>query len=163
MFRRSWDKRRIVFTKKILAFGNVADDGVLDIVPLHEIKNVRDSSLQIEVIADDDSELNGTAASNDDGAENKNVFEIVTDVDGYNSGRTYQIQAVSAQDFRTIFDNLTKLAIAAREGAEAKSRFKKSQQRVGKVFNSNVVQIVMAILIFGVRNISNRMCLRYWS
>ncbi len=129
---------------------------MLDVVPLHEVRNIRDNSAQNEIIAEDESETNGTTTSNEDGADNKNVFEIETSPEGYNSGRTYQIQAENGGEFRTIFDNLTKLASAARDEAEAKSRFNKSQQRVGKVFNSNIVQLVMAILIFGVRKINSQ-------
>ena len=141
-----------MFTKKIIAFANANEDGVLDIVPLHEVMNVRDTTLQNEIMADEDSEFEGTTPSDDDQTEVKNVFEIETNPEGYNSGRVYQIQAESAQDFRTLFDNLTKLASVAREEAEAKTRFKKSQQRVGKVFNSNIIQRALAILVFGVRS-----------
>jgi hypothetical protein len=149
---RSWDKRRIVFTKKIIVFANVNDDGVLDIVPLHEVKNIRDTTLQDEIITDNDSELKGSIDSDDHVTGKKYTFEIETIPEGYNSGRVYRIQAESARDFRTILDNLPKLANVAREEAEAKSRFNKSQQRVGKVFNSNIIQRALAILVFGVRN-----------
>ena len=151
LYCRSWDTRRLVFNKKVIAFANVNDDSVLDLVPLREVKNVRDTTLQNEIMADEDSEFDGTSVSNEDGPDAKNMFEIETNPEGYNSGRVYQIKAMSAQDFRSIFDNLTKLANTAREEAEAKSRFKKSQQRVGKVFNSNIIQRVLAVLVFGVR------------
>lgn len=147
---RSWDKRRIVFTKKIIAFANVNDDGVLDIVPLHEVKHVRDTSLQNEIMAEDDSQFDGSSENDNDDTVKKNVFEIETIPEGYNSGRVYQIQAASAHDFRTLLNSLTNLSNTAREDAEAKSRFKKSQQRVGKVFNSNIIQRALAVLVFAV-------------
>ncbi len=141
-----------MFTRKIIAFANANDDGVLDIVPLNEVRRIRDTSLENEIIADDDSDINGTVSSNNEGAGMRTTFEIETDPVGYNSGRVYKIQAASAQDFRTIFDNLTNLSTAARDEAEAKSRFEKSQQQVGKFFNSKFLQRILVILIFGVRN-----------
>ena len=143
-----------MFTKKIIAFSNVNDDSVLDIVPLHEVINVRDTTLQNEIMGDADSEFDGTSDSDADETIKKNIFEIETNPEGYNSGRVYQIQAASAHDFRKIFNDLTKLASTAREEAEAKSRFKKSQQRVGKVFNSNIVQGALAILVCAVSTAS---------
>ncbi len=124
------------------------DEGVLDIVPLHEVKSIRDTTLQNEIMLDNDSDFDGSEI---DETVKKNVFEIETEPEGYNSGRIYQIQAASAEDFRCLLEDLTKLASAAREEAEAKSRFKKSQQRVGKVFNSNIIQRILAVLVFGVR------------
>jgi hypothetical protein len=150
---RSWDRRRIVYTKKIIAFSNVNNDAVIDVIPLHEVAGIRDTSRINAILADDTSEVNGSAGSNDDSTANssKNVVEIETSPAGYNSGRMYQIKAKSAQHFRNIFDDLTKLSTKAREEAEAKTKFKKTQNRVGKVVNSNPVQRFFAILIFAVR------------
>jgi hypothetical protein len=141
-----------VFTKKIIAFSNVNDDAVIDIIPLHEVLMIRDMSFYNE-IADDGSEFNGTAASEEEKStaeSNKNQFQIETSPQGYNSGRIYQIEANLPQSFRVLLEDLTKLSAAAREEAEAKSRFKKTQEKVGKVFNSDIVQRVLAIMIFGV-------------
>ncbi len=156
----SWDRRRIVFTKKIITFSNVSDDSIIDIIPLHDITCIRDTSILAEISADDISELNGTAGSSDDNTaiSSKNVFEIETSPAGYNSGRKYQIKAKSNLEFRAIHGDLTKLSTTAREEAEAKSKFKKSQDRVGKIYNSNPVQRFLAILIFAVRKRLPRKC-----
>ncbi len=147
---RKWNPRRIVFTRKIIAFSNVNDDAVIDVIPLHEVVMIRDLSLFNE-IADNGSEFNGTANSDEESAEsNKNQFQIETSPQGYNSGRTYQIESESPQNFRILVEDLTKLSAVAREEAEAKSRFKKTQERVGKVFNSDIIQRILAIMIFGV-------------
>ncbi len=131
------------------------DDAVIDVIPLHEVAGIRDTSRLNEIVADDTSEVNGTAGSNDDNTaiSSKNVVEIETSPAGYNSGRMYQIKAKSAQEFRNIFEDLTKLSTNARDEAEAKTKFKKTQDRVGKIFNSNPVQRFFAILIFAVRNV----------
>ena len=144
----------MTFTHKIIAFSNVNDEGVIDVIPLHEVMCIRDTSLRKESIADefDTSEVNGSNSSHDEttAVSGKNVFEIETNPAGYNSGRLYQIRAKSAQDFRAMFEYLTKLSSDAREEAEAKTKFKKSQDRVGKVFNSNPLQGFLAVLIFAV-------------
>ncbi len=142
-----------MFTRKIIAFGNGNEDGVLDVVLLHEVTNVRDMSLQNEIMADDESEIDGTVSSNDDVTRRQNMLEIETHPEGYNSGRIYRIRAASANDFRIILDNLARLSVMARDEADAKSKFKKSQQRVGEIFNSNIIQRIIALLILGVRNI----------
>ena len=94
MRNRSWVPRRIVYTKKVIAFANLNDDEVLDVVPMHEIDVVRDLSILGE-IADDESQYNAesvengetsTSAENDDGNA-KNVMQIETSPEGYNSGR----------------------------------------------------------------------------
>ena len=139
-----------MYTKKIIAFSNMNDDAVIDVIPLHEVVMIRDMSL-LNDIADDGSEFNGTATSDGESAESsKNQFQIETSPQGYNSGRAYQVEANSAQNFRILLEDLAKLSAAAREEAEAKSKFKKTQERVGKVFNSDIVQRILAIMIFGV-------------
>ena len=94
MRNRSWVPRRIVYTKKVIAFANLNDDEVLDVIPMHEIDVVRDLSIFGE-IADDESQYNAesvengetsTSAENDD-SNTKNVLQIETVQDGYNSGR----------------------------------------------------------------------------
>jgi hypothetical protein len=148
----AWDRRRIVFTKKIIAFSNVNDDAVLDLIPLHEVTCIRENSQINEMMADDSSDINGVNTMNDDNSSvsNKNLFEIETNPTGYNSGRVYQIKAKSVKDCRTMVDDLTKLSANARDDAEAKSKFKKSQERFGKIYNSNTVQQFLATLIFAV-------------
>ncbi len=133
------------------------DDAVIDIIPLHEVLMIRDMSFYNE-IADDGSEFNVTATSDEEKStaeSNKNQFQIETSPQGYNSGRVYLIEVNSAQRFRVLLEDLTKLSTTAREEAEAKSRFKKTQDKVGKVFNSDIVQRILAIMIFGVNNVAN--------
>jgi hypothetical protein len=135
----------------------VNDDAVIDIIPLHEVLMIRDMSFYNE-IADDGSEFNVTATSDEEKStaeSNKNQFQIETSPQGYNSGRVYLIEVNSAQRFRVLLEDLTKLSTTAREEAEAKSRFKKTQDKVGKVFNSDIVQRILAIMIFGVNNVAN--------
>ncbi len=56
-------------------------------------------------------------------------FQIKTAVDGYNSGRTYHLQATSAASCAELADRLAAAAVAAKKAKEAKTRFEQSQAR----------------------------------
>jgi hypothetical protein len=56
-------------------------------------------------------------------------FLIRTSVDGYNSGRTYHLQASSAAQCAALADKLAAASAAAKKAKEAKTRFEKSQAR----------------------------------
>ena len=144
---RSWEARRVVYTKKIIALCNANDDDILDIIPLREIIVIRDMS-NLDAIADDASQFNDGSVEN--GETEANILQIETQADGYNSGRPYQIQAKTGQDFRALMEDLVKLSTLAREEAEAKSRFKKLRDRVGRVYNSNASQRFFAFMIVAV-------------
>ena len=121
----SWDSRRIVYTKKLIAFSNPNDDEVLDFIPLSEIIAVRDMSL-IGEIADDASQFNAESVENEEASAEGgaaaigNVLMIETKPEGYNSGRPYEIQAKTGQDFRALLQDVTKLSNTAREQAGAR-------------------------------------------
>ena len=65
-------------------------------------------------------------------------------------GRPYQIQSKTRQDFTVLLEDLTKLSAIAREEAEAKSRFKRLQGRVGAVYSSDTSQRFFGLMIIGV-------------
>ncbi len=56
-------------------------------------------------------------------------FQIRTAIDGYNSGRTYHLQASSAEQCAELTGRLAAAATAAKKAKEAKTRFEKSQAR----------------------------------
>ena len=149
---RGWIPRRLIYTKKLIAFSNLKEEDVLDVIPMSEIFIIRDMSI-LDKIAEDgsDSEDEVLDCSVENEERTKNVLQIETTPDGYNSGRPYQIQAKNGQDFRTLFDDLTKFSAIAREEAEKKSKFNKLQAKVGKVFNSKPMQQFFAMMIIGVR------------
>jgi hypothetical protein len=148
----------MVYTRKMIVFSNLDDDAVLDLIPMHEIIMIRDMTVIFGADVDDDDSVSNDLQEEDEGENdeahgadsNKNVLQIETSPEGYNSGRPYQIQAATGQDFRALLEDFTKLSLAAREEAEAKSRFRKLQDKVGKVFNSDFTQRFLAILIFAV-------------
>jgi hypothetical protein len=56
-----------------------------------------------------------------------NSFQIRTAIDGYNSGRTYHLQAASAVQCIELANKLAAAATAAKKAREAKTRFERSQ------------------------------------
>ena len=128
---------------------------VLDLIPMHEIATVQDMELDQDI--EDESaefEKNNPQESEDDDDDlcksQKNSFILKTTEGGYNSGRKYSIRAKNLQEMRLMVQELTKLSSKAREDAEAKSRLQKFQEKIARVFDSDMIQRFLAILIFSV-------------
>ncbi len=83
-------------------------------------------------------------------AKDPNEFMIETSHDGYNSGRTYYLQAESSASCQSISSKLSDCAAAALEAANARTAFEQAQQRVAKVYIASWFQNCVAILIIAV-------------
>ena len=118
-----------------MLFAQLSDDTVIDKIPLFEIKMVR------EMI---DAE--------DEGKKSKdgNEFMIETNADGYNSGRTYYLQADSSAACRDISKKISRNSKQAIDRANAKTAFAQAQQRVGILYRSAIFQNIVAFLILTV-------------
>lgn len=141
----------MVFTKQILVFSRLNDDEVVDSIKLHEIKNIKDTSARVQTgQMNIDPENENSKMSNTKSENAKKMFQIETSEEGYNAGRVYTIQLKSETDFNAIINDLSRFCKIARDKAEARTRFKRTQDRVSKIFNSNPVQGFLALLIFTV-------------
>jgi hypothetical protein len=80
-----------------------------------------------------------------------NAFQIATDTNGYNSGRSYYLQTASASQKQEIIAHLKILATSARKKAEVKSLFRKTQDRVRALYISRPFQSGAALLIVAVQ------------
>jgi hypothetical protein len=76
-----------------------------------------------------------------------NELMIETNPDGYNSGRTYYLQAESEDLCNNLVANLSKYATAALEKAQAQTTFALAQRRVDRFYRSSPFQILFAALI----------------
>ena len=155
----------MIFTKKIVVFA--LHEEVLDLIPMHEIAMVQDSlhEKQGEDTASEIDESNMQDSDDDDKESRlsmKNAFILKTIDGGYNSGRKYSVRTKKGQEMRFVVQDITRLAAVAREDAEAKSRMKKFQEKIARVFDSDVVQRILAIMIFSVRigDFNNFNCIR---
>ena len=66
-------------------------------------------------------------------------------------GRTYYLQVSSAEECNRVVEELRRLAKTARKESEAKTRFRRSQDRMRRVLESSVFQKFSAFIIFAVR------------
>jgi hypothetical protein len=105
----------------------------MDMIPLTEIKMIR------EMDVDEDSK-----------SKDPNAFMIETSPEGYNSGRTYYIQAESSSSCRAISSKFSQSSAIAQERANARTAFEQAQRRVGKVYSANWFQNSVALLIIAV-------------
>jgi hypothetical protein len=119
----------------MIIFAQLNQDIVSDKIPLDEIKQIRE-------MQDVDEE----------NTKSKEVNELMIETlpEGYNSGRTYYLQAESRAACRKIVRKLTDYSTTAHERAHAQTAFAQAQQRVGKVYRSVVFQNFIALLIIAV-------------
>ena len=74
-------------------------------------------------------------------------FQIRTMVDGFNSGRTYYLQAESAEICQEIVRNLSKYVVASRKRADKASKFRRGQKVLLTFYESAPFQLVSSLLI----------------
>ena len=140
---RSWQARRVIFTSKLLVFGTLHVDEVIDVVPLEEIATIKNVSRAL--YEDDGSRMN------DSEVENKLILQVETVSDGFNSGRVYRLRMKTNKEMENILADLTRRSIFARERAEAKGNLQKAQRYAQHIIDSNLTQRILALLIFAVR------------
>jgi hypothetical protein len=108
---------------------------VIDQIPLAEIMNIR------EMIGNDEENSDSKQA---------NQLLVETHPDGYNSGRTYYLQAESEALCKDLIQKLASYSAVAHEKAQAQSTFALTQRRVDRVYRSSPFQIFFAVLIIAV-------------
>ena len=114
------------------------DDEVIDQIPLSEIKVVR------EMIVEEDTSK----------VETKDMeLMIETSPDGYNSGRTYYLQAETKVSRQEFINKISQYSASAYEKTHAQSAWSRTQRRVLKVYQSSAFQKFVAFLIVSVGHI----------
>ena len=161
-----------MITNEVLSFALVNDEIEIDRIPLCEVSCV-DEMIQTEFLAGTDTERktanerkhsrrnsifqnNSNICLEDEQGGDRtssltgNAFQIATDTNGYNSGRSYYLQAASEGQKQEIINLLQKSSTIARKKAEVKSSFRKTQDRVRETFLSWQFQTGAALLIVAV-------------
>lgn len=132
--------RRVIITKDNIAFAFVGEEAQIDHIPFAEVLHVKE---MLEAAAEEyDSE---------DNIKFRNVMQIATKNDGYNSGRIYYLSTESQETLQELIADLTRKAKNARAQAEARTGFRKLQRIVRKRYDSAQFQGLMALLIAAVR------------
>jgi hypothetical protein len=154
-FFRTWQSRRVIYSKETLFFSPIGDDVVVDVVPIVEIVEIN------KVIENENRNLNGGSQTDlivekkiHKDSQNSKVatlsqcrFQIITDPDGYNSGRKYVLQASSDEVCTATIKELTTLAKIEKKKAERRSKFQRTQAKVKRIFLSNGFHILMSTMI----------------
>jgi hypothetical protein len=83
-------------------------------------------------------------------SKDANELMIETHPEGYNSGRTYYLQAESKAFCRQVVQQLNHYCKEAHERANAQTTFARAQHYVGKMYRSTIFQNLVAILIIAV-------------
>jgi hypothetical protein len=78
------------------------------------------------------------------------VFQIKTDQDGFNSGRTYYLQTNSKVERQDIIEELDHIVEKAKSKKAASSMLHGMQHKIRKIYNSYSFQMMVAFLIITV-------------
>jgi hypothetical protein len=124
----------VFYIPETIFFAQRGDDVVMDQIPLAEISLIREMQFDEE-----------QPESNQG-----NELMIETHPLGYNSGRTYYLQAESEDSCINLIKTLSAYAAVALEKAQAQSTFALAQRRVDRVYRSSPFQFVFAVLIIAV-------------
>ncbi len=81
----------------------------------------------------------------------RHALQLKTVEDGYNSGRTYYLQAASEDQCCAVCESISQLVRLAREELAARSRFSHFQNAVLVAYESTPFQSAVAVLILVVR------------
>ncbi len=90
-----------------------------------------------------------------------NAFQIATIPTGYNSGRSYYLQAESSELEHHVMTQLRTLANHARKKAEARSFLRKTQDRARAIYTARPFQIGASLLIVAVNNLHVQILVAY--
>jgi hypothetical protein len=174
-FNRKFEQRRIVITNKEIFIALVNEEVTRELIPLLEIISVEEQGGKDEDPAvDPDGSVSTPTRSrslrlqpsksnsridpaDDAGASTSfatvrhaDTIKIITKEDGYNAGRSYFLQVSSRTTRLQIMGLLNKHISQMRKKAEARSKFKQSQDSVKRIINSSAFQAVSALLIVAV-------------
>jgi hypothetical protein len=138
----------MVYTRQILVFSRPGNDELTEIIPLKEIVAVTGTEEELEV----DPFNSFTKKRNEENEDEADcTLEIKTLQDGYNSGRVFKLRVISKKDQSAIIEGLTRFSAHEREKIEAKSKYKKTQDKIAAIINSSTIQMFLASLITVVR------------
>ena len=146
-------------TRDVISFTFAStDDLEIDRIPLYEIEFVSEMKEKMErrssII------MNGVQSFADshsqrEASNSSFPLQISTIRGGYNSGRSYYIQADSKESREELILMFTKLAKSARKRHEAHNVFRRVQLLARSVYESFPFQTMVAALILAVRTAAN--------
>ena len=134
-----WQSRRVVITKECISFAFVDQTEEIDRIPLEGVDYIKSS--------DEMGKMEGEK----DSSNHHFVFQVATNEEGHNSGRSYYLRTDSKAVYDEIFPLLKNFAKSAKERAQATTHFQRAQLRVRTVYGHIICQSIFAMIIIGVR------------
>ena len=136
-----WIELRLVLTRSRMVFTSIGSDAMKDFVALHEVVRVKYADAQ------DVREFDGLNFK--EGPRDFVMLEVRTCEDGYNGGRSYVLWFADQDMGHTWKQLLDKATVTARSKALAASStaLQRFQTRARNLYNSDVMQIAVALLI----------------
>jgi hypothetical protein len=128
-----------------MAFANVADDQLLDQIPLEEIIGIEEMEVSSEENMSQHIESTIETTVNF-----TNAFQIRTKNEGYNGGRSYFLRAESEVDLAILIQGVAVAAKGAARKARARSTIQIAQDHARSLYNSSWFQGTAAFLIIAV-------------
>jgi hypothetical protein len=161
--RSLWQKRRVVWTKYVIYLTSVSEYTVFDSIPLAEIastQQVNEANRSEPLAPSAPSQHRQSSIKSADSSQTRfqHALQLKTIPDGFNSGRTYYLQAASDEQCRAVCESISRLARRAREEAAATSRIRRAQAHVAAVYDSTPFQSAVALLIITVIFLPARRC-----
>ena len=127
----------MVITKDIISFSFIGDEEELDRIPFVDIDFVKDPK---------NASLEETNAS---GSFVSSVrIEIVTKLDGYNSGRTYYLKTTNVDTHTSVLKSLIRYSKLAKKNQS--SPFIRAQETARCIYEHNIFQAMVALIILAV-------------
>ncbi len=178
--RSAWRKERLAYTSKLLIFASPNGTEVIDVVPFVEITGIRSgeespsrqAAATKNILLGDDASDSDTEKPAATPSKAGMVVILQTELDGYNSGRTYRLRAATARDSTLLAEEVGRLTTASRAKLQRKSwlrglqvvapplpfHFRVPQKqtptllqaRIQPAFGSNTFQKFIALLIVSV-------------
>ena len=144
-----WQRRRILITKECISFAFVHKDEEIDRIPFVGVDFVK---AHVEAVTSDHT--HDQTHGFDGQSQDFLCFQVGTNPEGYNSGRTYTLRTHSKKLYDETLPLLIKFAKKARKRAQARSLFQKCQLVVRRIYSHHICQSSLALIIMGVSNSS---------
>ena len=138
-----WQPRRVLITRECISLAFVGNEEEIDRIPLEGVDFVK---------AHYEAALMEGHSHDDSGGQSQDFFcfQVATNAEGYNSGRTYTFRTRSKELYEETLPLLTSLAKKAKRRAQAHTLFRICQWRVRKVYSHSICQSIIALVIMGV-------------
>jgi hypothetical protein len=152
----------VIWTKKKIYLTSVSEYTVFDSIPLVEIASIQQinetsrngSSTPAPTPTPQQHRPSSVKSADSSQTRFQYALQLKTIPDGFNSGRTYYLQAASDEQCYDVCESLSRLARRAREDDAATSCIRLAQERVAAVYESTPFQAAVALLIITVIGLS---------